>query len=210
MAIDLRNFLFHSDYPMDKVVAIISGGPVTVAAYGSGSATVAHSLPEKPLCILTWSYNSSFNDSRDNMDSVFRYDIPYVNVRSNGTNINVNITNNTDTSKNIYWRVIMLPQPNTVSDYSPPTTSNPFILNTDKNYFKCVLEGFTSTGTSVSHNLGYRPHVLGWYEDVSGWIYPLTSSILFSSSPRIRVENNTIEFTMGSAVRIYYRIYADG
>jgi len=207
--VDLRNFLFHSDYPMDKVVGIKQGGPITVDSYDGGSASFAHGLPEAPLCILLWSTASDFSSTRDGGEQDYRYDIPYLTASSDGTNVSINVTNNTGSAASVYWRVIMLPQPNTTADYDIPTTANPFILNTDLNYFKCIGEGST-TGASVPHTLGYRPHVLAWYQDSYG-IHPLTSPILFSTnSPRVRVENDGLYFNMGSATKIFYRMYADG
>ena len=206
---NVGKFLFHSDYPIDKIVAVKDGGPTTAGSYASADASFAHGLPEAPLCILSWSTSSDFSNTHDNIESVLRYDIPYVVVSSDASSVKVHITNNTSATVGVYWRVIMLAQPGSVNNFVAPVTPSPFYLNTDYNYFKIFKEGST-TGSSVTHGLGYRPYVLAWYES-GGTIKPLTTPIVSSSnSPRVRVENDALYFNMGYATKIYYRIYVDG
>lgn len=209
--VDLRKFILHSDYSLDKIVAVKQGGPITVGSYASGSATFNHGLPEAPLCTVTWSESSDFTNTRDGMETMDRYDIPFVVPSSDGTNVTVYVTNNTGSTKNVYWRVIMYPQPGTQNDFKKPDVPNRFYLDTRKNYFKIVKEG-TTTGSAVYHNLGYRPFVSAWYKNsYNNRIYPINSPITYSAnSERVRVETDGVFFNMGDSSIIYYRIYADG
>lgn len=205
---DVGKFLFHSDYPIDKIVAVKEGGPTTAGSYANADTSFTHGLPEAPLCILSWSTSSDFSNTHDNIESVST-DIPYVEVRSDASSVKVHITNNTSAPVNVYWRVIMFAQPGSVNNFVAPVTPSPFYLNTDYNYFKIFKEGYT-TGSAVTHGLGYRPYVLAWYESY-GTIKPLTTPIVSSAnSPRVRVENDALYFNIGDATKIYYRIYVDG
>ena len=206
---DLRKFLFHSDYPMDKVVKIVSGAVTSVPAYDVKTVTISHGLPDRPYAIGTWSYSSSFNDVKDFATDSGNYTTSYVYPGTNSTSLQVTAFNQSGSTRTFYYRCILLAPHDATGDYSPVSTSNPTILNTDLNYFKIFKDGYT-TGASVAHNLGYIPHVLAWYSS-NGTVKPLVNPGFSPANnyPRVRVNETGLYFNMGEAERIYYRIYLD-
>lgn len=62
---DPKNFLLNSDYPIDKVIKVISGS-FTANANVYTTINVPHNLPELPLIIPQWSTTPDFSIVYDN------------------------------------------------------------------------------------------------------------------------------------------------
>jgi len=220
MAVDPRNFLVNSDYPLDKVVYLNSSS----ASIGGGTTiTIPHGLPFTPLVDLTWSYNSNFATSYTNNTGPAPASVPWfifdlqVYVDADATNIYIEAYGPA-AATTVYYRVFGF-QPSTSNvavDFTAPSADN-FALNTDYNYTKLLAQGTEAHGTGVvsitiPHNLGHIPQVQVWRQSSSR-----TSMLSFSGDPasfswQIEVTTSSvILYNPGMFVTgtLHYRIYID-
>ena len=221
IAANATNFLINSDYPMDKVVYLLSG---SVTMDGSTFFQIPHGLPFTPLIDLTWSYQADFSVSYTNNAGPAPASAPgyifdlQVAVESDATNLYFS-AHGPASAKTVYYRVFgFQPDDSNVSLPSTVSAADTFILNSGSNYAKLLIAGHTAYSSGavnvvVPHNLGYLPQVQVWQssirtapiavtgDDMSGsWQVEVTSTSVIIS---ISAFNN---FNSGT---LYYRVYMD-
>lgn len=198
------NFILTSDNQVDQIIYMASGS-FTAPSDTITSESVYHMLGFAPLPILTWSTDPDFNISREsNLPAYDGSDASsiYVSNSITDTKFNMSAFNPTNDNLTIYWRVYALAPSNIdIATASTSSLADSFNFNSDYNYTKLLLSGYTdsATNTSITHNLGYRPQVMAWLE-ASGTIYQI------NNAKDIKVGTNDV-FIYPS--NIHYRIYAD-
>lgn len=209
-------FLFTTDYPMDQIVYLKE------ASYTIGTGidiTIPHGLPFTPLPMLQWSLNSDFSVAYEDNTGPFPGNYTFFRVllaiEANSTNFIIRGGNGSDAPQTGYIRIFGF-QPSDSNAEIPSTVSSgdKFILNTDYNYMKLAVAGKTgsiaaNSSTTVTHNLGFIPHVLTWVE-YTGTIYPSIAMPRYNctvepTATTLEVRN---EDTIESHV-VHYRIYYD-
>lgn len=221
-----RDFLFSSDFPLDKVVWIHERSE-TVNSMNQ-FITFAHGLPFTPLIRVVWSTNSSFSTTYGVGDGPVGGAggfIPFDPILGAAwaDSSDVTLVASAVSSYTMYIRVYaFIPSNEDVdADFTVDDADN-FVLNMDYNYSKLLMEGrtdnLTTLGQSVTidHNLGYYPQVELWYEQ-NGNIQVFTRSnpldyayyIEFSGKVTptqlvLRRDNSTV-----GGQRFHYRIYGD-
>lgn len=221
MDYDSRDMLVSSDYPLDKIVYMGSGSIVSASGSSTG-ASVPHELTYRPMIIASWSLDSDFSTSKDaGFPQYADFSLPYLEVTSDYTNINITPMNLTGSTITQYWRAFgfMPPDVNEVSGFTA-SEADSFVINTEYNYSKLFLTAkvdLSSGNVSVPHNLGYRPQIEIWGQSsfdpsiLMNERYGVTSTDPFIN--RIVVTNTSIEFLKGTQPGLqtvyYYRIYTD-
>lgn len=211
MAVDPRNFLLNTDYPLDKVVYLLSGSYTQAGGGGTGTQVqIAHNLPFRPLVTGSWSTSSDFSVTHEMFMPIYN-DIgnTYVQVYSNDTNITISGFKNSSGNQTIYYRIYGL-APNDSTGDAPSTASNAdnFVLNTDYNYCKLYYNDTipASAATTITHNFGYRPQIMAWAKDMTAY----GTGVINTDDPTtyITVTTSTV-VTHAAAKDIHLRIYAD-
>lgn len=214
MAFDLRNFIVHSGYSIDKVIGIKSGS-YSIANRDNLSTTmnVAHGLPGKPLAITVFSDNANFTNTYDEGFPLYVADNLYgITVRTTSTNIQITGWSTHASAKTVYWRTVMLESSLTTMEV-PKTSSlgDKFQFNTDHNYSKLVKEGSVTSTSTVTHGLGYIPQALVWMDNGT-WIERLIN--IQNDNKAAEIGTSTLILRPGSTGyagvnRLHYRIYGD-
>lgn len=215
------SFDLDTDYPLDKVIYIASGsGSIS----GSSDIVFPHGLPFAPMTGFYWSLTPDFSVIYENNVGPFPSGNPSVTftlqvaIEADATNVTLR-GNGILGSTTIYYRVFGF-QPDDL-DENLSSTSNQadqFILNTDYNYLKLLTADNVTlaagASTTITHNLGYKPQVTGWFQYL-GTIYPLQ---FVSLDPTGVAQNSSMEITDTTLVlyngpilpsKFYYRIYLD-
>lgn len=213
---DARNFLFNTDFPIDKITGYQTGS-LTVSTGSSSNPSIAHGLGYAPLYMLKWSTSPTFDTSFDEI-GVNTSDRFFLNAQTDSTNLYIFASNNSGASITFYYRVIYF-MPTNVDIDAPETAPDldSFALNTDFNYTKVFQESFVnSPSATIVHDFGYYPQVEAWYVRSSdGRIVHSVSNELSSSSPsepRVTVTTSSVQLEDGSSVTAsgwHYKIYAD-
>lgn len=214
--------LLTSDYPVDKVVWM-GTAQTTVPGFDYRQINISHGLGFAPLVFAQWSATSDFSIPYDEYSgprsSSFFLDLDTY-IETTSTQVTIYNTNNTSSSKPVYWRLAGF-MPSTVNTEVQPTASvaDDFVINTDYNYQKLYLSDVTtysSTANStvtVNHNLGYRPFVLGWAEITGIGVKSLNPLASIGNTDTLSVNENSIIFTRSpfpyGSTRFHYRIYLD-
>jgi len=211
-----RNFLLNSDYPIDQVVYIRQ------ASYTMGPGTditIAHGLSFTPLVMLQWSLNSDFSVAYEDNTGPFPGDYDFwglvVTAEANSTNIILRC-GGTASSTTVYVRIFgFQPSDSNADVASTVSLGNKYIVNTDYNYMKLFLQGKTGSiaaggSATITHNLGFYPHVLVWYE-TSGTITPSIAMPRYNCTAEITTSQLIFrnEDTLGGSSIAHYRIYYD-
>lgn len=212
------NFLFSTDYPLDKIIYMDTGS-FTVGAMSAADDTVAHGLPFTPLLDGTWSTDPTFALSYDmgsgpaSTASGFLFNIA-PEVSANATNAIVSAQNNTGSPVTVYYRIFGF-EPSNANLDAPFTTNaaDHYALNTDYNYTKLYQAGIATSSTVISHGLGRRTQVNMW-EEKSGTIRKVNENRNGSGGEfytTVSTSAVTISFdpfgTPGTEA--HYRIYLD-
>jgi hypothetical protein len=212
MAVDPRNFLLNTDYPMDKIAGSFTGSKL-VAGSSSETVTLSHAFGAAVLPIVKWSTTSNFAVSYEesSTNTVAGYGVL---ANSDTDSVNIIIGNNNAGAGTIYYRVYyFMPYDADVDVLATASGLGNFVINTDYNYSKVFLEGRTTANPqTITHNLGYYPQIEAWNirsgvyrhvmygESYGGTVYDMS----------ITVTTTTAVFTSATANdRFYYRIYAD-
>ena len=215
MAVDPRNFLFNTDYEMDKIIYFTSGS-ITANEY---QKTITHNLGFKPLIFGVCATASDFSDPRT---------IPYENItqdnsiwfyaKASASNRYLEFVNFSDQNAKMYYRIYAFEPSDSNADIVPTgDNASQFILNTDYNYCKLHSKGELNEGGTVTHNLGYIPQVLAWYEtklspnDDTKVVTPIDMSQPINplDTPMDTEINTSSVVFQGYPSKIYYRIYYD-
>lgn len=208
---DPKNFLVDSDYPLDKIIYIVSGSYSQAGSGGTGTqVTVAHGLSFRPLVTGNWSTTSDFSVSSELFFPVYTDNFStYVQVFSNDTDITISGFKQTAGYQTIYYRIYgFMPSDVNLDVSYTASLADKFQLNTDYNYTKLYLSNIAtaSATTTITHNFGYRPQVIAWSKNISAYG---TGIVNIDISSYVLVTNTTV--VIKSATKdVHYRIYADG
>ena len=215
MAVDPRDFLLNTDYEMDKIIYYTSGS-ITADEY---QKTIAHNLGFKPLIFGVCATTSDFSDPRT---------IPYENITQNNSiwfyakasssNLYLEHVNFSDQNSKMYYRIYAFEPSSSTADIEPTSeNASKFVLNTDYNYCKLFSKGELNGNGTVTHNLGYVPQVLAWYEvnlspnDATKVVIPIDMSQPvnpYDTPMDTKVTTSNVVF-QGYPGKIHYRIYYD-
>lgn len=217
-----KNFLIHSDYPLDKIILLWSG-------YTDFSTDFLfnHGLPFTPLVKIVWSLDTSFTTVYGVGDGPISgvSSTPFIPqlIRAYATSSAVYSTFGTPgATPGAYIRVYgFMPSDVNVDASFTANAADSFTISTDYNYTKLFLAGVTGfsgvAGSSeiVLHNLGYYPQVEVWYEKGTD-IYAAGEIDLFDGA--LNTESFELSTTalvmrrdpfLAGTERFHYRIYAD-
>lgn len=215
-----RSFRLSSDYPLDKIVWMYTGS-VTLAANGNKDVVLPHSLPFTPLPTGTWTTASDWSVSYEINSGPLGGNPFTVNtsVEANATNVTFANQNNVNSPVTLYFRIYCL-EPSDVNLDAPSTNMgvDNFMLNSGLNYTKLFLAGVTTATTAsgtytpvVIHNLGYKPQVMAWVEEL-GIARPLAFSQPVSGNS-ISVSSVSLGIRYiaygTNPMRVHYRVYVD-
>lgn len=219
---DARNFLVTSDYPMDFIVWSTTG-TFSVGSYEQKTISIPHELPFTPLAFGMYS-----SDSGDTWQPFASEASGFFTLmESDPTNIDISILT-LSSSVDIEYKIWAYNPANMSTKLVIPDVTDNFHMNTDYNYSKFVYAGVwdASIGNEsiiYSHNLGYIPQSIMWFENTDGRVYEGFSSVssdtskqytgyvsIDESSMRARFSSLNLGEDYGTLSKIHYRIYADG
>lgn len=211
------DFLFDSDYPVDKVVLLKED---TIPLNGDPHFTYQfyHGLKTTPFC---WCAMSA-----DNWKTVFQDGtqlggaILGILVISYFLQLSANINDlyidgyfkppDGPVPDNIQIRIWgVIPEGSTFNLPAPETSKlskTTFWFNSDYKYPGVVKEGIADASNAdvvIKHGLGYIPMVEFWYKRDNNWYIMNSTNI-----SKVMVTDSTVTFKQGSYSNIYYRIYA--
>lgn len=221
---NVNNFKFNSDYPMDKII-YLKETSVAVPAYDYNDITIAHGLGFLPLVNAQWSTTADFANSYNigggpNSGATRSYP---TGIAADSTNIYLTTSNNTGSAVTLYFRIYGLMPDDINADVAPTASSaDEFILNTDYNYPKIILNGHVNgpaTGSrtdNIAHGLTYRPQVSLWITRgvrtspyIVNQVQP-SGGYLDAAVATIGDTNLTLAFVnVLGPLTVYYRIYGD-
>lgn len=218
----LENLLISSDAPADKVIYQLEYS-VTLASFAFSDDHIPHNLGFTPLMNAQWSTSPTFDTSYNiSGGPLIGPDRAYnTGIDADGTNVNISTFNRTGSSVTLYFRAYGLMPSNASVDV--PFTSfagDDFIINSDYNYTKLLLEGIqplpagTATYT-IPHNLGYKPQVGLWITNSSIVTAPYilnTFGVLSTGWVVTRIDDNNLYIDTDAttdAMEMHYRIYSD-
>lgn len=209
IAVSANDMLLSSDYPLDKIIYMRSGSFSVPAGGGLGASdAIEHILPFTPLIIGTWSTDSDFTTSKECFVSGWEGvdpNLPYVSVKSDGTNVTITAFNPGGSAITAYWRAYgFIPSDADLDAEATAALADQFQFNTDYNYTKLFKAGIAlaAATTTIDHDFGYRPQVIAWLKtgssfeqiNVSGYIKVTTTQVIITAPSN----------------DVHYRIYADG
>lgn len=214
MAVDPRNFLFNSNYQIDRISGFYQGS-VTVGSGGNAFPSIPHGLSYIPLYLLKWSTEPSFSTSYDEIGVSFNF--LSCNARTDTTNINISALNLTGATVTFYFRVLYFMPPDINLDNAGTSYGLDILqFNTGYNYAKIINEGVLNAGSgTIDHNLGYFPQVEVWYLRTDGQMVHVVEADQsnFASVPRAVITPSSLILLNGNspttASKWFYRIYAD-
>jgi len=228
MAVNPRNFLVNSDFPLDQILFLNEGSTVVANNTFSGTVSIAHGLPFVPLPSLVWSNDADFTTAFNYWDGNFASSFispvgQQYDVFADATNVNIRLFNTSGSSQTVYYRIYCF-APSTASvDSLVEHTANEgerFTINTDLNYMKLAATGSLSSGAgtvSYSHGLSFVPRALVWYQ-VGSEFYQVSSPQIVNTDPTgsvgstsgVYVDSTKLEWlNPAGAATIQYRIYAE-
>jgi len=180
-------FLFHSDYPVDKLVAL-GTLDFTVPATTNGFVYIPHDYSFIPLMWGSWALDASYstlyglNSGPVSAAPTVSPFSSLMKVRADATQIILEGQNYTGSTVNFYARIFGF-EPTTADQFLDGTSpvGDGFQFNTDYNYTKLYLHDYidqaAGTGSPVSrtipHGLGTNTQIITWKED-AGVVTPLT------------------------------------
>lgn len=210
-----KNFLFHSDYPIDKIL-FTTQGSVTLKGE-SKEVRVPHGLPYIPLVLGSWSFDQNFENTYE-----FGYSIlldPSISQVACSTDSNdlVFTTSDVHAGKTIFYKIFGFPPTTYTGDFlSFNGDISGLNFNSDLNYLKLEKEGsvfVTNNGQAIiNHDLGYKPFVFVW-QDIEGRISRFNNSPIEFEGVNITdssiIFKNPFEVNSGKDITYHYRIYID-
>jgi hypothetical protein len=209
-----NDFLLNTDFELDKVILFKQGD-------FTSSIDIPHNLDFIPLVFGVWSTDEDFSSvnpigAEDSSSEPGYVPVLSVGCYANASIVKLTAIGNTNNTK-IYYRVYGF-EPDGARKNVPYTSKNAsrFIVNTDYNYLKLFKTGvFTQDNEQFTHDLGYIPQTMAWYE-----------SSAFGGETRIAPIQSYSDFTgFGTKItnskiiagglfgllidKIYWRIYYD-
>ncbi len=210
--VDLRNFIYHSDYPVDYIVKSLKRDYIVeVGDFGTMKTdTIPHGLPFAPLVDGVWGLNPDLSDSRsiinDHYPRLTGQSIIDISVSSDENNIYITCFNNDFTPKHFYFKLWCYPDPGYDGDVEPVEDSTNFSFNSMYDYLKLFMTGSFEINPGqekvIYHNLGYKPRALVWGRNVSGDKFRMIEYEVTDNF--IKIKNNRY-----SRSEYKYRIYGN-
>lgn len=209
-----EDFLFNTDYEMDKIILFKQGEFTT-------TTEIDHGLNFAPLVFGIWSIDKDFKSVNtlgwaDSSPQIGYTPLLSVECYATSSKIKLTSAGNSNNTK-IYYRVYGF-EPSGVHENSPKTSkhANQFVLNTDYNYLKLYKTGvFTTANEQIAHNFGYIPIVMAWVEMTLGGvtrIQPLETASEYTDFALVVTDSvlksKSIIFP-GVVDKIHWRIYYD-
>lgn len=221
---NLRNFRFNSDYPIDKII-FLREIEVSTDSSGEISLGIQHSLGAIPFCKAVISFDNwetTYQGGVNQLDPSGQIFDKFFSVSSDSEKIylfGIFDRFNNRTAKVRVWGVFY--ESDTENIHANPTSGiNKFLFNSDNNYQSLVMEGkvgLSDFSQTIQHGLGFVPNVDVWYLENGQW---KLLDVSFSSfvddggiySPIAFVDENSLVFDRGRISQItqfYYRIYTN-
>lgn len=199
-----KDFLLNTDYEMDKIIMYDKWD--TDPGY---TEFYYHGLAFVPLIFGVCAFNQDFSDPRL---------APFLQFTQNGF-IQFDIwaqddyaaakyRNDEDENQKIYYTMYGF-EPSNSSNEVPHTSdyAKEMVLNTDYNYCKLYKKGIAEGTTTITHNLGYTPFVLAWW-DVGGRVQPVWDGNN-SGTNSVTITTTQVIINAAAGTKIHYRIYYD-
>lgn len=212
---DPRNFLFHSDYPIDKIL-FTTQGSVTLKGE-SKEVRVSHGLPYIPLVLGSWSFDQNFENTYEfGWFTFYIPNIPQVACSADSSDL-IFTTSEAHAGKTIFYKIFGFPPATYTGDFlSFNGDISGLNFNSDLNYLKLEKEGsvfVTSNGQAIiNHDLGYKPFVFVW-QDIGGRISRFSDSSIEFEGANITdssvIFKNSAQVNSGKDITYHYRIYID-
>ena len=226
---NLNHFLLNSDFPMDKVVWMFEGESNT-SQYSS--TTIRNNLPYKNYPIFAkgmatidnWQTAFPLGASRPLSDKPYdSTSLSYI-VNNDDHYIYLSWFINSTSNATIKYRLWAVAREDydLGNDYGKTSSYNysktHLKFDSTKNYPRLIKDGIAKSGDTITHGLGYTPHVDFWWTATNdnfnyGWNYTPSGRLGSQSSTTpatIQATDQTITFKQnyGSDIYYYYRIYA--
>lgn len=236
---NLNNFRFNTDYPQDMICFFYEGMPNWEFGGHVAQAYLNNNLGFNPLIFGVWCETADFSSPKQlNTISPLDYstglpvqDDIFVECSEWGNDrvIRLLLTAASGTAQPVYVRVYgFVPTDISPDVLSTSSNANKIIFNSDYTYRKLLMAGVqnitSSSSVVINHNLGYRPQVMAWGENINTQyqnkaLFNVAASELASNNTaehKITVNNSSLIFsfknivtTSTSSWRVHYRIYAD-
>ena len=210
-----KNFLFHSDYPIDKIL-FTTQGSVTLQGE-SKEVKIPHNLPYTPLILGSWSFDQNFENTYEfGWSILLDPNISQVACSADSNDL-IFTTSDVHAGKTIFYKIFGFPPTTYTGDFlSFSGDLMGFNFNSDLNYLKMIKEGSVSVANNsqvvISHNLGYKPFIFVW-QNIAGRISRFNSSPIKFEGVNITdssvIFKNPFEVNSGKDITYYYRIYID-
>lgn len=223
LKVDQKDFIFNSDYPVDKIVWL-EKGEFDTDNYGNFEKTIAHKLLATPFVKGVWTYDDwattwMFGSVKIS-DGAYQV---YSEVGSDSTNVYLSGFVDLNAKKTIKYKIWgVWNESDTYSTEAQATAgqgSTKFLFNTDYNYPRLVIEGYLDKGKTAGFNLdeipycdvwGYMDMYIGgqnkkvwmnWHRDGFGIVYDDLEYV------KITTTGITLRSAANSPDKIYYRVY---
>ncbi len=204
---NLKNFQFNSEYPIDKIVLLAE-----MYAPDINAVSTPHNLSDIPLIVGIWSTSSDFPSTRNcgmtrvGVDPVICW----------ATKTHVFAQNYAYSGRPVWVRIYGFFSRE--SQATAPATSNKaskFVFNSEYRYMPLVGSYTVTNDQTIQHNLGYKPRVLAWidYGSAEGHVEPIQESrpsfYDLTGDPSISVTNNSIRVIPANVPgsKVHLRIY---
>ncbi|SIC60119.1 hypothetical protein [Mycobacteroides abscessus] len=221
-------FLFHSDFPTDKLV-VLGTLDFTVTAFTNGTVNVPHGFPFIPLPWGSWATDANFTTiyglNSGPISSTFLFS-PFdalLRIHADATNLIFEAENYTGSTIHFYVRCFAF-EPTTADadvDGTSPVGDG-FQFNTDYNYTKLYLADYIDeaagsgppTTRNIPHVFGRDTQLLAWKES-SGVVIPLTyhdAGDFQAEDVSVSIDASNIAIAFSGfqpALRVHYRSYID-
>ena len=215
MAVNPKNFLLNTDYDMDKIIIVKTGSTI-------GTTEIPHNLGTTFLPFGVWSTDPNFstvNSIGVNEASNEPSYTPRLGVDCDVFNnrIKILVSGGGADTTTVYYRIYGFAKPgDNISVASTSNLANKFMINTDYNYRKIFATGeFTQSDQEYSHNLGYLPQVMAWYDNSESTILPdfgvtpvMSASYFSSAGITVTPTKIKVGFVFPEE-KVHWRIYYD-
>lgn len=220
--VDYRKFAINSDFPTDDIVYSYQGN--LSGDTWSQSATISHGLPFIPLVFGIYSVDNGTTWSQIN----FQSDAGAGVLEADSNNVHVQIVDNNGLlpSSAIKVRIFGFAPSTYTGNTTPPTALSKFMIDSRVVYDELLASGVfqlantTSPQIIYTHNLGYIPRVMAWYEIETGGvkiISPINTGVYapteyYTVWEYLEVTPSVVQFleyiSYGTTLRkVHYRIY---
>lgn len=212
----MSNLAIDTDHPMDKAVFLFEG-QINVTTADDAIFRINHNIGAMLFVDGIWSPDNwattfSFGSSRRTGDVIGITS----SLLANDTRIEGSIRYNANvTVKYRIWGFVNEAETLALDVAGTSALSqNIFVINSDYNYPRLVMEGYANKGDTINHNLGEIPRVDIWRYDsyIQGYgkLYNDGFGLTYGGFGEFaKITANQIEFSnvTGAGDKYYYRVY---